>query len=184
MTEVCFRHSPGNTNVVADALSRGPIRTLAAVGRRRRRRQAAASTTAADAVEVRDVDGIVREEDEVAGDGTTATTGNTDEVSMVPGESQQVVASAPDDRYDANELDDALPAGEASVPPGTEEHEEPRNDAVAATPAVPPHDARTVPESEEGEHGVDVVMDQLCAHYFSLHVSARVRGSVVCLNLG
>ncbi|KAG3006392.1 hypothetical protein PC120_g17375 [Phytophthora cactorum] len=28
------------------------------------------------------------------------------------------------------------------------------------------------------------VMGQLCAHYFGLHVSARVRGSVVCLNLG
>ncbi|KAG2768340.1 hypothetical protein PC129_g14887 [Phytophthora cactorum] len=28
------------------------------------------------------------------------------------------------------------------------------------------------------------VMGQLCTHYFGLHVSARVRGSVVCLNLG
>ncbi|KAG2931089.1 hypothetical protein PC114_g2277 [Phytophthora cactorum] len=28
------------------------------------------------------------------------------------------------------------------------------------------------------------VMGQLCAHYFGLQVSARVRGSVVCLNLG
>ncbi|KAG3013770.1 hypothetical protein PC121_g14472 [Phytophthora cactorum] len=30
---------------------------------------------------------------------------------------------------------------------------------------------------------MDVVMGQLCAHYFGLHVSARVRGRVVCLNL-
>ncbi|KAG3109293.1 hypothetical protein PI125_g11034 [Phytophthora idaei] len=32
--------------------------------------------------------------------------------------------------------------------------------------------------------GTSVVMGQLCAHYFGLHVSARVRGSVVYLNLG
>ncbi|KAG3069586.1 hypothetical protein PI125_g23180 [Phytophthora idaei] len=31
---------------------------------------------------------------------------------------------------------------------------------------------------------MDDVMGQVCAHYFGLHVSARVRGSVVCLNLG
>ncbi|KAG3162061.1 hypothetical protein PC128_g20683 [Phytophthora cactorum] len=32
--------------------------------------------------------------------------------------------------------------------------------------------------------GASDVMGQLCAHYFGLHVSARVRASVVCLNLG
>ncbi|KAG2788687.1 hypothetical protein Pcac1_g1710 [Phytophthora cactorum] len=31
-------------------------------------------------------------------------------------------------------------------------------------------------------HKVQGVMGQLCAHYFALHVSARLRGSVVCLN--
>ncbi|KAG3091367.1 hypothetical protein PI125_g17432 [Phytophthora idaei] len=38
-------------------------------------------------------------------------------------------------------------------------------------------------DEEWGDSTLDV-MGQLCAHYFGLHVSARVRGSVVCLNLG
>ncbi|ETK74126.1 hypothetical protein L915_19008, partial [Phytophthora nicotianae] len=118
------QYRPGSNNVVADALSRAPVKTLAAIGRRRRRRRTTADET---------------------------TGSNTYDVSPTPEEPPQTIRSEPRGELNANARETIQPEGRVPARRQGVDDEEPRGDAAVAVRAVPPDDEEVALRTEEGE---------------------------------